>query len=185
MKILRSVCRPRGLKSNFSIYSETERSNIIKKAYAELGFDDERILKSAKYHIGNAKMLGLDPDMYGRKYAFERDIDDVVLIYEKYNKHLKENNALDFDDLLLETLRLLRRDGETRDYLADKFKYVLVDEFQDTNSVQYDIIKLLSSKHGNLFAVGDDDQSIYGWRGAEIDNILKFDKDFPNAKFIN
>ncbi len=182
VKILRQFADRAGLKSNFSIYSETERSNIIKKAYAELGFDDERILKSAKYHIGNAKMLGLDPDMYGRKYAFERDIDDVVLIYEKYNKHLKENNALDFDDLLLETLRLLRRDGETRDYLADKFKYVLVDEFQDTNSVQYDIIKLLSSKHGNLFAVGDDDQSIYGWRGAEIKNILAFDKDFPDAK---
>ncbi len=113
VKILRQFADRAGLKSNFSIYSETERSNIIKKAYAELGFDDERILKSAKYHIGNAKMLGLDPDMYGRKYAFERDIDDVVLIYEKYNKHLKENNALDFDDLLLETLRLLRRDGET------------------------------------------------------------------------
>ena len=182
VKILRQFADRAGLKSNFSIYSETERSNIIKKAYAELGFDDERILKSAKYHIGNAKMLGLDPDMYGRKYAFERDIDDVALIYEKYNKHLKENNALDFDDLLLETLRLLRRDGETRDYLADKFKYVLVDEFQDTNSVQYDIIKLLSSKHGNLFTVGDDDQSIYGWRGAEIKNILAFDKDFPDAK---
>ena len=108
-----------------------------------------------------------------------------MLIYEKYDKHLRENNALDFDDLLLETLRLLSRDEETRDYLSDKFKYILVDEFQDTNSVQYRIIKLLAAKHGNLFAVGDDDQSIYGWRGAEIDNILKFDKDFPNAKFIN
>lgn len=182
VKILRQFANRAELKPNFSIYSETERANIIKKAYAELGFDDERILKSAKYHIGNAKMLGLDPDMYGRKYAFERDIDDVVLIYEKYNTHLKENNALDFDDLLLETLRLLHRDSETRDYLADKFKYVLVDEFQDTNSVQYEIIRLLASKHGNLFAVGDDDQSIYGWRGAEIKNILAFDKDFPNAK---
>ena len=182
VKILRQFAEKAGLKSNFSIYSETERANVIKKAFQELDFDDEQLLKSAKYHIGNAKMLGLSPEEYGRKNAYERGIDNIVLIYEKYDNHLKKNNALDFDDLLIETLRLLRRDEETREYLADKFKYVLVDEFQDTNAVQYQIIKLLSSKHGNLFVVGDDDQSIYGWRGAEIDNILKFDKDFPNAK---
>ena len=182
VKILREFYDRAGLKENFSIYSEVERGNVIKKAYQELDFDDEKLLKSAKYHIGNAKMLGLDPDLYGRRFASERNIDNVVLIYERYNRHLKENNALDFDDLLLETLRLLRRDRETREYLADKFKYIHVDEFQDTNAVQYEIIKLLASKHGNLFVVGDDDQSIYGWRGAEIKNILSFDKDFPKAK---
>lgn len=182
VKILRQFADRAGLKSNFSIYSDTERNNVIKKAFQELDFDDEKLLKSAKYHIGNAKMLGLDPDLYGRKYSDERGIDDIVLIYEKYNKHLRANNALDFDDLLLETLRLLRRDKETLDYLSDRFRYILVDEFQDTNAVQYNIIKLLASKHGNLFAVGDDDQSIYGWRGAEIENILRFDKDFPDAK---
>lgn len=182
VKILRQFADRAGLKPNFSIYSETERGNIIKKAFQELDFDDEKLLKNAKYHIGNAKMLGLDPDQYGRKYSREQGMDNIVLIYEKYDKHLRENNALDFDDLLLETLRLLKRDGETRDFLSDKFRYILVDEFQDTNSVQYQIIKLLASKHGNLFAVGDDDQSIYGWRGAEIENILAFDKDFPNAK---
>ena len=182
VKILRQFAERAGLKSNFSIYSDTERNNVIKKAFAELDYDDEKLLKSAKYHIGNAKMLGLDPDQYGRKYASERGIDDVVLIYEKYDNHLRRNNALDFDDLLLETLRLLRRDKETLDYLSDKFRYVLVDEFQDTNAVQYEIIKLLASRHGNLFAVGDDDQSIYGWRGAQIENILRFDKDFPAAK---
>ena len=182
VKILRQFADRAGLKPNFSIYSETERANVIKKAFQELDFDDEKLLKNAKYHIGNAKMLGLSPEEYGNKYAYERGMDDIVVIYEKYDKHLRENNALDFDDLLIETLRLLKRDDETREYLSDKFKYVLVDEFQDTNSVQYRIIKLLSSKHGNLFVVGDDDQSIYGWRGAEIDNILKFDKDYPNAK---
>lgn len=182
VKILRQFADRAGLKPNFSIYSETERGNVIKKAFQELDFDDEKLLKSAKFHIGNAKMLGLDPDQYGKKYSFERGMGDIVCIYERYDKHLRENNALDFDDLLLETLRLLRRDGEARDYLSDKFRYVLVDEFQDTNAVQYNIIKLLSSKHGNLFVVGDDDQSIYGWRGAELDNILKFDKDFPDAK---
>lgn len=182
VKILRQFAEKAGIKSNFSIYSETERANVIKKAFAELDFDDDKLLKNAKYHIGNAKMLGLSPEEYGKKYAYEQGMDDIVAIYEKYDKHLKENNALDFDDLLTETLRLLSRDEETREYLSDKFKYVLVDEFQDTNSVQYRIIKLLASRHGNLFVVGDDDQSIYGWRGAEIDNILKFDKDFPNAK---
>jgi len=182
VKILRQFADKAGFKSNFSIYSETERANVIKKCFQELDFDDEKLLKSAKYHIGNAKMLGLDPDQYGRKYRAERGMDDIVLIFERYNNHLRANNALDFDDLLLETLRLLRRDSETLEYLADKFRYILVDEFQDTNAVQYNIIKLLASKHGNIFAVGDDDQSIYGWRGAEIENILRFDKDFPQAK---
>lgn len=182
VKILREYGEKAGIKPNFSIYSETERANVIKKAFHELDYDDEKLLKSAKYHIGNAKMLGLDPDQYARKNRGERGIDDAMRIYERYDEHLRKNNALDFDDLLLQTLRLLRRDEETRDYLSDKFRYVLVDEFQDTNTVQYEIIKLLSGKHGNLFAVGDDDQSIYGWRGAEIENILKFDKDFPQAK---
>lgn len=182
VKILRQFAEAAGIKSNFSIYSETERANIIKKSFQELDYDDEKLLKEAKRHISNAKMLGLDPDQYGRKYSFERGMEDIVIIYDRYNKHLKANNALDFDDLLLETRRLLRRDEDVRGYLADKFKYILVDEFQDTNSVQYEIIKLLSSVHGNLFVVGDDDQSIYGWRGAQIENILKFDKDFPNAK---
>ncbi len=182
VKILRQFADRADITPNFSIYSETERNNVIKKVFQELDFDDESLLKSAKYHIGNAKMLGLDPDQYGRKHHRERDMDEIVVIYEKYDAHLRANNALDFDDLLLHTLRLLRRDGETRGYLADKFKYVLVDEFQDTNAVQYEIIKLLSSQHGNVFAVGDDDQSIYGWRGAEIENILRFDQDFPDAK---
>lgn len=182
VKILRQFAEKADLKSNFSIYTETERTNVIKKTFKSLDFDDEKLLKSAKYHIANAKMLGLDPDQYGRKYRHEPQMDDIVVIYEKYNQHLRQNNALDFDDLLLETLRLLRRDKETLDYLSDKFKYVLVDEFQDTNAVQYEIIKLLASKHKNLFVVGDDDQSIYGWRGARIENILKFDVDFKDAK---
>ena len=182
VKILRDYGSKIDIKPNFSIYSEVERNNIIKKVYKDLDFDDENLLKNAKYHIGNAKMLGLDPDQYGRKYAFERGIDDIVIIYEKYCQRLKENNALDFDDLLIETLRLLRYDKDTLDYLSDKFRYIHVDEFQDTNAVQYNIIKLLAKKHGNIFCVGDDDQSIYGWRGAEIENILAFDRDFPNAK---
>lgn len=181
VRILRRFGEASGIRPNFSIYSETERGNVIKKVFKELDYD-EKILKSVKYHIGNAKMLGLDPDLYAKRYQYEENIKAAVEVYERYNEHLKEYNALDFDDLLVETLRLLRSDTEARDYLSDKFRYIHVDEFQDTNSVQYNIIKLLASKHGNLFAVGDDDQSIYGWRGAEIENILRFDKDYPQAK---
>ena len=184
VRILRQFSAEAGIKSNFSIYSETERSNIIKKSFKELDFDDEKLLKDAKYHIGNAKMLGLDPDTYGTRFADIPRMDDIVCIYEKYDKHLASNNALDFDDLLIRTLRLLRGNEEVRDFLSDKFRYILVDEFQDTNAVQYNIVKLLASKHRNLFAVGDDDQSIYGWRGAEIENILRFDKDYPDAKIF-
>ena len=182
VRILRMFAAEAGVTPNFSIYSETERNNIIKKSFQECDYDDEKLLKSAKYHIANAKMLGYEPDRYANEYAGERDIDDIVKIYARYQKHLKENNALDFDDLLNETRNLLYRDDNAREYLAGRFRYILVDEFQDTNAVQYEIIKLLSSVHGNLFAVGDDDQSIYGWRGAKIENILHFEKDFKTAK---
>ncbi len=182
VRILRKYGEGIGVSSNFSIYSETERNNIIKKVIKELGLNDDKLLKSAKYHIGNAKNLGYDPDRYAKEFAGERGIEEIVRIYKSYDERLSSNNSLDFDDLLLATLRLLRKDEEVRSLLSDRFKYVSVDEFQDTNRVQYEIIKLLSKSHGNLFAVGDDDQSIYGWRGAEIKNILQFDKDFPSAK---
>ena len=182
VRILRRYTAEAGIKPDFSIYSETERRNIIKKCLKELDYDDDKLLKTAKFHIGNAKMLGLEPDQYARKHAHEDKMDDYMRIYRRYEEHLKENNALDFDDLLLYARRLLRGNAEVCEYLSDRFKYVLVDEFQDANSVQYDIIKLLTRVHGNLFCVGDDDQSIYGWRGAEIENILQFDRDFPNAK---
>ncbi len=184
VKILRQFADKADIRSDFSIYSETERANVLKRVISELDYDDDKLLKNAKYHIANAKTKGYDPDQYGRLHAHEYGIDKIVIIYDKYEKHLRENNALDFDDLLLQTLRLLRRDRETLEYLSDKFKYILVDEFQDTNAVQYEIIKLLASKHGNIFAVGDDDQSIYGWRGAEIKNIMRFEKDFAGAKLF-
>ena len=182
VRILRMYAEQAGLQPNFSIYSEVERNNIIKKSFQECDYDDEKLLKSAKYHIANAKMLGLEPEEYGNEYAGDHDIDDIVKIYTRYQKHLRENNALDFDDLLNETRKLLKTDEDALGYLSGKFRYILVDEFQDTNAVQYEIIKLLSSAYNNLFAVGDDDQSIYGWRGAEIGNILHFEKDFKDAK---
>lgn len=182
VRILRMFAREAGIQENFSIYSETERNNIIKKSFQECDFDDEKLLKSVKFHIANAKMLGFSPERYAEEYAGDCDIEEVTKVYTRYQKHLRENNALDFDDLLNETRRLLKNNEEAREYLAGRFRYILVDEFQDTNAVQYEIIKMLASVHGNLFAVGDDDQSIYGWRGAKIENILHFERDFKGAK---
>lgn len=182
VKILRLFADRRGIQENFSIYSEQERNAVIKQAFRECGYDDEGILKSARYHISNAKMLGLSAEEYGKRYRFERNIEASMKIYQKYDAHLKAYNALDFDDLLTEARALLAEDKEALGYLAGRFRYIHVDEFQDTNAVQFDIIKLLSSVHGNLFVVGDDDQSIYGWRGAEIGNILHFERSFPKAK---
>ena len=182
VRILRMYASEAGISSNFSIYSETERNNIVKKSFQECDYDDEKLLKNIKWHIANAKMLGFDPERYAEEYAGEREIDDIVKVYARYQKHLRENNALDFDDLLNETRNLLSKNKEAREYLGGRFRYILVDEFQDTNAVQYEIVSLLARVHGNLFAVGDDDQSIYGWRGAKIENILHFEKDFKGAK---
>ena len=182
VRILRSYATEANISPNFSIYSEVERNNIIKKSFQECDYDDEKLLKAVKYHIANAKMLGFDPDRYAEEYAGERDIEEIVKVYRRYQKHLRENNALDFDDLLNETRNLLKSNEEVREQLSGRFRYILVDEFQDTNAVQYEIIRYLASGYGNLFAVGDDDQSIYGWRGAKIENILHFEKDFKNAK---
>ena len=183
VKILRMFAERRGLSPNFSIYSEQERAAVVKQAFKECGCqDDDGLLKSVKWHISNAKMLGLTPSEYARHAAHERNMETAVRVYEKYIAHLKAYNALDFDDLLTEALQLLRTDAEAREYLAGKFRYIHVDEFQDTNAVQFEIVQLLASVHGNLFVVGDDDQSIYGWRGAKIENILHFEKVYPKAK---
>ena len=184
VKILRMFAEHRGLSANFSIYSEQERSAVVKQAFKECGYDDEdgKLLKSVKWHISNAKMLGLSPVAYAQSAGRESNAEAAVRVYERYNEHLKANNALDFDDLLTEALALLKEDAEALEYLAGRFRYVHVDEFQDTNAVQFEIVQCLASVHGNLFVVGDDDQSIYGWRGAKIENILNFERVYPKAK---
>ena len=182
VRILRLFAERIGYNKNFSIYSETERANVIKKSFAERGYEDEKLLKNVKFHIANAKMLGQEPEEYAQNNADVKGIREITEVYSAYCDHLKRNNALDFDDLLTQALRLLQTDKEALEYLSGRFRYIHVDEFQDTNAVQYEIVRLLSTVHGNLFAVGDDDQSIYGWRGAKIENILEFEKDFPGAK---
>lgn len=182
VRILRQYAERIGYNKNFSIYSDTERNNVVRKSFAECGYDDEKLLKNVKFHIANAKTLGLSPEEYAQKSGDVKNIGDICRVYAAYQAHLKAYNALDFDDLLTQTLRLLETDKDALEYLSGKFRYIHVDEFQDTNRVQYEIVRLLSSVHGNLFCVGDDDQSIYGWRGAKIENILEFEKDFKGAK---
>lgn len=183
VRILRMFADRLGYNKNFSIYSETERAAVIKKAFAECKIQDaDDLFSKIKFHVSNAKMLGKSPEEYAQENADVKGIGDIVRVYAAYCDHLKRNNAFDFDDLLTQTLRLLETDKEALEYLSGRFRYIHVDEFQDTNRVQYEIVRLLSVVHGNLFAVGDDDQSIYGWRGAKIENILDFEKDFPGAK---
>ena len=182
VRILRQYAERIGYNKNFSIYSDTERNSVVKKSFAECGYEDEKLLKNVKFHIANAKTLGLSPEEYAQKSGDVKNIGDICRVYAAYQAHLKAYNALDFDDLLTQTLRLLETDKDALEYLSGKFRYIHVDEFQDTNRVQYEIVRLLSSVHGNLFCVGDDDQSIYGWRGAKIENILEFEKDFKGAK---
>lgn len=182
LRILRaSVGRLDGYEKNFSVYGEAETERIIKKIIADLGLEGENLLKEAKFHISYAKTADISPD----RYLIEgkgKNLSSYVSVYKRYEEVLKSSNAMDFDDLILKTYHLLDEDDEVRNYYASKFHYILIDEFQDTNYIQYKIAKLLCSVHNNIFAVGDDDQSIYGWRGAEIKNILDFNKDFKDAK---
>ena len=181
-KILRQNIAFLGYDKNFTIYSDVDKERVLKRIAAEIECEDDKFLKNAKWHISNAKTLGLAPKKYREEFADQHDIDKYCDFYERYNKLMKASNALDFDDLLLKTRDLLENFEQVRNYYSDKFHYIHIDEFQDTNAIQYDIVKLLAQNHGNIFAVGDDDQSIYGWRGAEIKNILGFEKDFAGAK---
>lgn len=185
VRILRREASVLGFDSNFSIYSEQDRERVIKRILKDAEVSEEsreKMLKSVKFHIAEAKTKGYTPREYAETHADEDKIGEICRYYALYEDELKKSNAMDFDDLLIHTERLLATSEETRKKYANRFLYVHVDEFQDTNAVQYRIVKHLVSVHGNLFAVGDDDQSIYGWRGAEIKNILGFPKDFPGAK---
>ena len=165
---------------NFSIYSEQDKERVLKRIIADLGYDSD-IIKEAKNLISRAKNQDISPERLDIGFDKTSLLPAIKKIYACYERELEKNNALDFDDLLLKTLHLLEDESDVLSYYSQKFRYVHVDEFQDTNYIQYQIIKLLSSYHGNIFVVGDDDQSIYGWRGAEIKNILGFDKEFKNV----
>jgi DNA helicase-2/ATP-dependent DNA helicase PcrA len=172
-----------GLTRTFAIYDETDQQAVVKTALKRLGIDDKQLKpRVALGRISWAKNHMIDPQEYF--LASTNPLEEKIAhIFEIYRKELFKANALDFDDLLLETVRLLKSSSEVRDRYNRRYKYLLIDEYQDTNRPQYELMKLLGS-HGNVCVVGDEDQSIYSWRGADIRNILEFEKDFPEAKTI-
>ena len=182
VKILRSSISYLGFEKNFSIYSEDDKDRVLKRIITEMNLETDKFLKLAKISISNAKNADLSPKEYKDEHIRSANIGIITEIFTKYQAELKKSNALDFDDLLIKTLHLFEENPEVLNYYSERFLYVHIDEFQDTNVVQYKIAKLLSSYHGNIFVVGDDDQSIYGWRGAKISNILGFEEDFYGAK---
>ncbi len=182
VRILRRDIDKIGYDKYFTVYDETDKEKVLKRVFQDLGCDADKLLKSAKNFISKAKNDSLSPEDVKNEYNGGRFSDELINIYREYDNQLMRSNALDFDDLLFKTYELFKTHPEVLDYYADKFRYIHIDEFQDTNKVQFDIAKMLASKHGNIFVVGDDDQSIYGWRGAKIENILNFDKVFKDAK---
>ena len=175
---------PIGYSKSFVIYDENDQQQLVKSVMRRLGIDDKQTTpRSVLSHISHAKNHMLDPQEVYLQSADPRT-EKVAQIYAEYKKELLKANALDFDDLLLETVRLLKASSTVREYYNRRFQYVLVDEYQDTNRPQYELMRLLAASHHNVCAVGDEDQSIYSWRGADIRNILEFEKDFPEAKIV-
>lgn len=184
VRILKAHIERLGYKKNFSIYSVADQQQLVKRLLKDEiadanGKDAEQIL----WQISDAKNRLIDPDCF---VSNSRDPVSCMtaLIYPRYQKELKAYNAVDFDDLLVLTVKLLDRDADLLQYYQQHFRYQMVDEYQDTNPVQYRLLRLLAGGHGNLCVVGDDDQSIYGFRGADVETILNFENDFPGTRMI-
>ena len=183
-RILRTEAARLGYKRAFTIYDEADALRMVKRCLDELGVDPKRVPpRAVRAQISGAKSELLDPDGYAEAHEshFERTVADVYRLYER---RMVEANAMDFDDLLVRTVNLLELFDDVRERYRRAFRWVLVDEYQDTNRVQYRLLQLLCEEHGNLFVVGDDFQSIYGFRNADIRNILEFERDFPETTAI-
>jgi len=170
----------------FTIYDQDDSLRLIKNCIKELGYDEKHLgLRYTQAAISSGKNWGEDADAFaaGSDYVNERRA-AIGVVYGMYEERLQANNALDFDDLLIKTVHLLRNVPEVREKYNNKFRYIMVDEYQDTNSLQFELISLLTEKQQNIAVVGDEDQSIYKWRGADITNILDFEEHFPDTKTI-
>lgn len=174
-RILRSNADKLGYSKSFTIYDENDQTSLIKRICKERDYTEENIVKQAQRVISDAKGRGIEPDNYT---VYGESSEKLLEIYAVYNKMLKTSNAMDYDDLLINALKLLTDFDDVRDFYQNKFMYIHIDEFQDTNSIQYKIVKALSGKYRNIFAVGDEDQCIYTWRGATVKNVRDFCSDF-------
>ena len=175
-----------GYSRSFTIYDQDDTVRLTRNCIRDLGMDDKQLTpRSVQSAISSAKNRGEDAEAFAAKAHF---IDErrasIARVFPVYEERLHQNNALDFDDLLIKTVRLLRDVADVRERYNDRFHYLLVDEYQDTNQLQFALIRLLTEKQQNICVVGDPDQSIYRWRGADITNILKFEEHFPSAKVI-
>lgn len=185
VRILRREIEKLGYKKSFTIYDTSDQKTLIKECMQALNINDKDITQQEiMSKIGKAKDNMQSPTSFMREHESNFREKKIADVYEMYQKRLKENNALDFDDLIFKTVELFKADKETLEFYQRKFQYIMVDEYQDTNKVQYELIRLLAESHKNICVVGDDDQCIYQWRGADIRNILDFEKDYPNAKVI-
>ena len=182
-KILRMHADRIGYGDNFTIYTETESERVVKRVCDVVQGADAKRKGDYLNHISAAKTAALSPDEYFNEIKdFVREAHVITSVYSAYERELKKSNALDFDDLLLKTVELFETCPDVLEKYQTRFRYINVDEFQDTNKLQYKLVKMMAAKWGNVFVVGDEDQSIYSWRGAEIRNILDFPKDFEGAK---
>jgi DNA helicase-2/ATP-dependent DNA helicase PcrA len=186
VRILRkNVESLRDYKKNFVIYDTRDQEALVKECLKELNLNEKNFpFRTVSAEISRAKDMLMTPEKY-----YDRNMHDIrkrklADIYKLYQKKLQKNNAMDFDDILYKTVELFELNPDILQYYQNKFKYIMVDEYQDTNFSQYTLIRLLAKQHKNLCVVGDDDQSIYSWRGADIGNILNFEKDFPGAKVV-
>ncbi len=173
-----------GFTTRFSIYDEDDQLAMVKAAYRRLGLDEEFMTyRAALSRISAAKNRKQTPEDLHREAADPKS-SRLAVVYEQYEANLRGANALDFDDLLLEAVRLLAHDQGVREMANQRFAYLMIDEYQDTNRAQYELMRLLTAKRRNVCVVGDEDQSIYGWRGADIRNILDFERDYPDVRVI-
>ncbi len=185
VRILRRFIDRIGFDSSFIIFDTSDQRTLVKACIKSIGLDDKMFTdRNVLSEISNAKNEMLEPDQYTVRANGDFRKEKIALVYEMYQKRLKENNAIDFDDIINYTIKILMENPDILEYYSDKFHYVLVDEYQDTNKAQFTLVTMLASKNGNITVVGDNDQGIYSFRGADISNILNFERDFPGTKII-
>ena len=185
VRILRRYIDRIGYNSDFVIFDTSDQKTLIKQCIKQLNLDDKIYTdRGVLAEISNSKNEMITSEQYSARTNGDLRKEKIAKLYEIYQKKLKENNALDFDDIINLTIQILTENPDVLEYYSEKFKYVLVDEYQDTNKAQFILITLLSGRHGNITVVGDNDQGIYSFRGADITNILNFEKDFPGTKII-
>ena len=185
VRILRRFIDRIGFDSSFIIFDTSDQRTLVKACIKSIGLDDKMFTdRSVLSEISNAKNEMLEPDQYTVRANGDFRKEKIALVYEMYQKRLKENNAIDFDDIINYTIKILMENPDILEYYSDKFHYVLVDEYQDTNKAQFTLVTMFASKNGNITVVGDNDQGIYSFRGADISNILNFERDFPGTKII-